>query len=124
MLTLSSSPDFTFAAKYLTSRYGKATKSNLTRAVKLISKAKAESTELTISNLGDINDWLLVDISDTSNKLSNKIFSIGGHVIMLLNKKTEVAAVIHWSSKKITRVVSSSLAAETLSFQQILAQST
>ena len=79
---------------------------------------------MTISNLGDINDWLLVDISDTSNKLSNKIFSIGGHVIMLLSKKTEVAAVIHWSSKKITRVVSSSLAAETLSFQQILAQST
>ena len=30
-----------------------------------------------------------------------------------MNKKTEAAAVIHWSSKKITRVVSSSLAAET-----------
>ena len=38
---------------------------------------------------------------------------------MLVNKITEAAAVVHWSSKKITRVVSSSLAAETLSLQQM-----
>ena len=38
---------------------------------------------------------------------------------MLVNKTTEAAAVVHWSSKKITRVVSSSLAAETLALQQM-----
>ena len=41
-------------------------------------------------------------------------------VIMIVNSKMEADAVIHWSSKKITRVVSSSLAAETLSLQQMM----
>ena len=119
MLALSSRPDFSFAAKYLTSRYGKATKSDLTRAVKLINRAKAETTEMIIPNLGDMRDWLVIGISDASNKSANEIFSVGGHVIMLVNKTTEAAAVVHWSSKKITRVVSSSLAAETLALQQM-----
>ena len=119
MLALSSRPDFTFAAKQLTSRYGKATKSDFTRAAKLITKAKADKNELIIPNLGDTEDWLLVGISDASNKSTNEIFSVGGQVIMLVNRKTEAAAVIHWSSKKITRVVSSSLAAEALGLQQM-----
>merc|ERR1719210_2201458 len=42
MLALSSRPDFAFAAKYLTSRYGKAVKSDLSRVVKLINKAREE----------------------------------------------------------------------------------
>lgn len=120
MLALSSRPDFAFTAKTLTSRYGKATKSDFTTAVRLIKRAKAESTDLVIPNLGESGDWLLVGISDASNKTSNEIFSVGGHVIMLVNSKTEAAAVIHWSSKKITRVVSSSLAAETLGLQQMM----
>ena len=119
MLALSSRPDFSFAAKYLTTRYGKATKSDLTRAVKLLTRAKEESTEMIIPNLGDMKDWLVIGISDASNKSSNEIFSVGGHVILLVNKTTEAAAVVHWSSKKITRVVSSSLAAETLGLQQM-----
>ena len=119
MLALSSRPDFTFAAKYLTTRYGKATKSDITRAVKLINRAKVESTEMIIPNLGDIQDWLIVGISDASNKSASEIFSVGGHVVMIVNKNTEAAAVVHWSSKKISRVVSSSLAAETLGLQQM-----
>ena len=73
-----------------------------------------------LPNLGNSEDWLLVGISDASNKSRNEIFSVGGHVIMIVNNKTEAAAVLHWSSKKITRVVSSSLAAETLSLQQMM----
>ena len=89
-------------------------------ALKLIKRAKEESTDLLILNLGDFGDWILVGISDTSNKTSNKIFSVGRHVIMIVNSKTEVTVVIHWSSKKITRVVSSSLATETLALQQMM----
>ena len=40
MLALSSRPDYTFAAKFLTTQYGKATKSHLMRAIKLINNAK------------------------------------------------------------------------------------
>ena len=95
MLALSSRPDLAFTAKMLTSRYGKATKSDITTAVKLIIRAKAESTDLTIPNLGNSEDWFLVGISDASNKTRNKIFSMVGHVIVIVNNKTEVAAVIH-----------------------------
>ena len=42
------------------------------------------------------------------------------HNIMMVKNKTEAATVIHWSSKKITRVVSSSLVAEMLSLQQMM----
>ena len=119
MLALSSRPDFTYAAKYLTTRYGKATKSDLTRAVKLLKKAKIDRSGMIIPNLGDIQDWLIVGISDASNKSASEVFSVGGHVVMIVNKNTEAAAVLHWSSKKISRVVSSSLAAETLGLQQM-----
>ena len=86
MTFITTRPDFTFAAKQLTSRYGKATKSDFTRASKLMTKAKADKNELIIPNLGDIEDWLLVGISDASNKSTNEIFSVGRHVIMLVNK--------------------------------------
>ena len=76
MLAFSSRSDCAFTAKMLNSRYGKATKSDLTTAIKLIKQAKAESTDLTSPNLGNSEDWLFVGISDASNK-------------------TEVAAVIH-----------------------------
>ena len=95
MLALSSQPDFTFMAKKLTSRYGKATKSDFTTAVKLIKQAMIESTDLLMPNLGDSGDWILVGISDASNKTSNEIFSVDGHVVMIVNSKTEATAVIH-----------------------------
>ena len=78
-------------------------------------------TDLTSPNFGNSEDWLLVGISDTSNKIRNEIFSMSGHAIMIVNNQTEVATVIHWSFKKITRVVSSSLTAEMLSLQQQVA---
>ena len=118
MLALSSRPDFIYAAKYLTTRYGKATKSDLTRAVRMIKKAKEEPTDLIIPNIGKIEDWILVGISDASNKSASEVFSVGGHVVMIVNKVTSAAAVIYWGSKKIERVVSSSLAAETLALQK------
>ena len=40
-------------------------------------------------------------------------------MVLLLNKYTKAAAVLHWSSKKIERVVHSSTAAETLSMQKM-----
>ena len=118
MVALSSRPDFTYGAKFLTTRYGKATKSDLTRAVRMVKKAREESTEMKIPSLGEISNWILVGITDASNKSASEIFSVGGHVILLVNKVTAAASVIHWGSKKIERVVSSSLAAETLALQK------
>ena len=60
-------------------------------------------------------DWILVGVTDASHKSVDQIFVCGGFVIMLVNKQTSQAAVLQWSSMKIDRVCTSSLAAETLS---------
>ena len=119
MLALSSRPDFAFAAKYLTSRYGKAVKSDLSRVVKLINKAREEPSIVAVPNIGQIEEWTIVAISDASTKKYNNIFAVGGYVVMLVNKITGAAVTLLWSSKKIDRVVNSSLAAETLALQKM-----
>lgn len=117
---MTSRPDIIYDSKVLTTKYGSATKRDLTKAIKMIRKVKEEPTNLTLPDIGDINDWILVGVSDASNKTVNQVFACGGFVIMLVNKHTSRAAVLTWSSKKIDRVCTSSLAAETLSLQKLL----
>ena len=119
MLALTSRPDFAFDAKTLTTKYGSATKSHLYQAIRLLKRAKEETTRIVIPDMGREEDWILVGVADASHKSKNELFSIAGHVIMLINKETNAATILHWSSRKIERVVSSSLAAETLSLQQL-----
>ena len=45
---------------------------------------------------------------------------MSGHVIFLLNKRTQRATPLSWSSKKIERVVSSSLGAETIGVTKLI----
>ena len=122
MLALSSRPDFAYAAKHLTSRYGKATKSDLVQATKLIRKAKEETSKMIIPNIGPMEEWTIVAISDASNKSSTNVFSVSGYVIMIVNKHTNAAAVLTWSSKKIERVTTSSMAAETLALEVMMSK--
>ena len=112
-------PDYTYAAKYLTTRYNKATKSDMTQAIKLIKRAKEEPTDIIIPNVGQPEKWILVGVVDASHRTSGNLFAVGGHVVMILNKETMAAAVIHWASKKIERVVHSSSAAETIAMQKM-----
>ena len=86
--------------------------------MKTAKRIKEEDTILTLPNIGDLEDWILVGVTDASNKSVNQVFAVGGYVIMLVNRKTNKAAVLTWSSKKIGRVCTSSLAAETLSLQK------
>ena len=112
-------PDYTYAAKYLTTRYNKATKSDMTQAIKLIKRAKEEPTNIIIPNVGQPEKWILVGVVDASHRTSGNLFAVGGHVVMILNKETMAASVIHWASKKIERVVHSSSAAETIAMQKM-----
>ena len=63
-------PDFMYAAKYLTTRYGKATKSDMTHVTKIIKKAKEEPTDIIIPNLGEPEEWILAGVVDASHKTS------------------------------------------------------
>ena len=119
MLSISSRPDFAIQAKLLTTKYGSATKRDLLTAIKLLKLAKQEPTKFVIPNLGNVEDWLLVGISDASYKTSAQSLAIAGHIIMLVNKHSGAASVLHWSSQKINRRISSSLAAETIALQKL-----
>ena len=119
MLSITARPDIAFDVKLLTSRYGKATKEDLLNVVKLVRKVKRDTTEFVIPNIGDMENWILVGISDAATKKVNNLFSVSGQIVMLVNKVTNKASVLFWASKKIERVVSSSLAAETLALQKL-----
>ena len=119
MLAISARPDLMYDAKVLTTKYGSATKRDLFKAIKIVKRIKQEDTTMTLPDIGNIEDWILVGVTDASNKSVNNVFAVGGYVIMLVNKATSRAAVLTWSSKKIDRVCSSSLAAETLSLQKL-----
>ena len=84
------------------------------KAIKVLQKVKRKTTKITIPEMGDLKDCVLVAYSDAATKKIDNAFSVAGHVIFLVNKKTNAATPITWSSKKIERVVNSSLAAETL----------
>ena len=120
ILSLSARPDISYEVKILTTKYGKATKFDIMQAVKLLQKVKRISTKVTIPSLGEIKDWMLVAYSDAATKKIDHAFSVAGHVIFLVNKRTHAASPITWSSKKIERVVSSSLAAETLGVVKLI----
>ena len=64
--------------------------------------------------MGEIKDWILVAYTDAATKKIDHVFSVAGYVVFLVNKRTNCAVPLTWSSKKIERVVSSSLGAETL----------
>ena len=120
ILSMSARPDISFEVKVLTTRYGKGTKLDLMKAVKVLQKVKRKTTKITVPDMGEIKDCVIVAYSDAATKKIDNAFSVAGHVIFLVNKKTNSATPITWSSKKIERVVNSSLAAETLAVVKII----
>ena len=50
---------------------------------------------------------------------AKELLAVGGHVLILMNKHSQAASVLHWSSKKIDRVCQSSSAAETIALEKL-----
>jgi len=121
MLSVTSRPDIAFETKLMSRQYNKATKKDLKDAIKKLKYVKEGSTKMCYPDLGKIEDWMLVGFADASNNsLPDKIGSIGGQVLLLVNKKTERACVLGWRSKQLARVVHSSLAAEGMAVLGVL----
>ena len=92
MLSITARPDLAFDVKVLSSKYGKATKEDQQNVVELIRKVKRDTTEFIIPNVGNIEDWILVGISDAATKKINNLFSVSGQIIMLVNKYSNKAS--------------------------------
>ena len=120
MLSMTARPDITFEVKMLTTKYGKALKLDLMLAVKLLKKVKRMLTQITVPDMGNLKDWILVAYSDAATKKVDNAFSVAGHVIFLVNAVTNNAVPLTWGSKKIERVVNSSLGAETIAVTKVI----
>ena len=101
ILSLTARLDVSYKVKILTTRYGKASKFDIMQTVKLLQKVKRMSSKITIPSLGGIRVWILVAYSDAATKKIYHAFSLAGHVVFLVNKRTHAASPITWSSKKI-----------------------
>ena len=86
---------------------------DLLRVNKIIRKLKTESVHLKFIDLGDLRRCRVINYSDASYlNLSNE-GSQGGFIIFICNQHNQVAP-IQWQSKKVRRVVGSTLAAKSL----------
>merc|ERR1712155_406829 len=66
-------------------------------------------------DLGNMEHWVLVGHGDAGIKsMPDKITSVGGHVVMMVNKETSKTCVLGWRSRMLKRKVISSLAGEAL----------
>ena len=118
-----SRPDVCFEAKALSTKFGKATKADLKSAMKKMMKLKGADTVMFFPDLGPVEEWNLVAYCDAGIKsLPDKINSVGGQVILLVNPRNETACVLNWRSKKLKRKVVSSLAGEALAMVAVIGE--
>ena len=110
-----SRPDVCFEAKCLSTKFGKATKGDLKSVLKKIQKLQGVPTKMVFPDLGSADEWTLVGYGDAGvRSMPDKISSVGGKVILLVNAAREAACVLNWRSKKLVRKIVSSLAGEAL----------
>lgn len=106
-------PDVLFDASMLASAQKNATVQNIIDANKVIRKLKAEQVALKFHFLGDENSLELVVFSGASLANLPDGGTQGGHFIALRGEN-EHFSPLSWQSKKIRRVVRSTLAGEAL----------
>ena len=76
--------------------------------------------KIVIPDLGFVTDWIIVAYTDAATMKIDNPFSVAGHIVFLLNKKTNNVVPLTWSSKKIERVVNSSLGAEVIAGTKLI----
>lgn len=120
-LSKNARPDLSYDSLVMSTRVGKVTAGEMRQALKILKKARVETTEMKFPNLGEIKNWILVGHGDAGYRsLPDRVSSCGGYVTMIVNKKIGKLSVVSWKSKKVKRVVSSSTAAEVLALNDTL----
>ena len=118
-----SRPDVCFEGKCLSSKFGKASKKDLKSAYRKMQKLKGEETCMFFPDLGETTEWSLIGYSDAGIKsMPDKLTSVGGQVVLLVNEKKQLACVLNWRSKKLVRKVVSSLAGEALAMVALIGE--
>lgn len=108
-----SRPDVLFDASNLASKLKNATVQTIHEANRIVCKLKSKKVMLTFQHLGNDHALKLVMFSDASFGNLPDGGSQGGHLIVLMGEDGKFSPLA-WQSKRVKRVVRSTLAAETL----------
>ena len=113
-------PDIAFDFLELSTSLKSPTVENIKLAHKCMKKMKSQNVHLTFPDIGDISKSKLVVYCDASHaNLPDGVSSAQGHIVFLVGEN-EKSCPILWESKKIKRVVKSTLAAEALSLSEAI----
>lgn len=107
-------PDILFDCCQLMGIVSKATVGDLTYLNKVVCKVKKNDVALHFPSVGNIEEAKLICYSDASYGNLSDGGSQGGYVIFLSNKDKSITIPLAWQSKRVRRVVKSTLSAETL----------
>ena len=116
-------PDLSFHASYLSSCLRDTANQDIQRLNKVIKNKILDgkrTIKLNYTSLGASKDWSIKCYADASHKNLPNGGSQVGCIIMMVNRKTGANNIIHWFSHRISRVVTSPLAAETLAMDEAL----
>ena len=106
-------PDICFDVCHLASNLKNSTLDDIKHLNKVISHLKQSNVSLTFQNLGEVSDLKLVIYADAAHRNLVNDASQEGYLIFLVGENRK-CILLNWQSKRIRRVVRSSLAAETL----------
>ena len=106
-------PDLSFKTRQASIAASKGTINNIVEANKAVKKLQSEDVFLNFKSLGDLKKVEITAYSDASHANLRDASSQGGYIIFLQSEDGSVSP-ISWRSRKIRRVVRSTLAAETM----------
>ena len=109
-------PDLSFYLIELSTKFTSGTVADLKQARKLLCDVKNNPAQIIFPKLGKLSDLSLEIFTDAAHRnLNEGEGSTGAYVILISNRSNHKASPLDWQTKKIKRVVHSSLAAEALS---------
>ena len=112
-LSTQTRPDIAYDTCIASVSFKEAKVKDLLRVNKIIRKLQSESVHLKFIDLSDLRRYRVINYSDASYRNLLNEGSQGGFIIFICNQHNQVAP-IQWQSKKIRRVVRSTLAAESI----------
>ena len=113
-------PDLCFEVMEMSTKFGRASVSDVRQAARLIKKAKEQSMKVRFPKLGNSEDIVILAYGDGAfASLPDHVSSCGGRLILAVGDNG-VSAPLGWGSNKISRIVRSPLAAETVAMMDVV----
>ena len=104
-------PDLCFAALDMAKKGAKATLGDLSAVNRTVKKIQGRSLKVVIGRVGSPADLVVFGLGDASYKSDDK--AIGGEIVLLGSKNSNIAVPIFWKSKVIRQVCHSAKDSET-----------